>query len=101
MTFQIELPEQTMKRTRFVRLLIQLLMLAVLSSSSCVTETVTTPLRNQTEKPQGFFGRLADQITERECNVVRFTCPYGLGPADEPCECTDPKGVVLRGTTIK
>ena len=101
MTFQIEPPEHTMKRTRFDRFLIQLLMLAVLSTSSCVTETVTTPMRNQTEKPQGFFGRLADAITERECNVVRFTCPYGLGPADEPCECVDPKGVVLKGTTIK
>ena len=97
----MDLPLHTITRTRFDKVLIQLLLLAVLSTSSCVTETVTTPMRNQTEKPQGFFGRLADAITERECNVVRFTCPYGLGPADEPCECIDPKGVVLKGTTIK
>jgi hypothetical protein len=43
----------------------------------------------------------ADELTERECNVVRFTCPYGFGPAGEPCDCTDPRGVVLRGKTVK
>jgi hypothetical protein len=51
--------------------------------------------------PRGFFERVADNLTERECNVVRFTCPYGWGPAGEPCECTDPRGIVLLGRTIK
>jgi hypothetical protein len=58
------------------------------------------PYRTQ-EPPQGFFDRMVDSITERECNVGRFTCPYGLGPAGEPCDCTDPKGVVLSGHTVK
>ena len=90
-----------MTRVRFDKWLTQLLVLAVLATSSCVTERVTEPMRKQAEKPQGFFGRLADAFTERECNVIRFTCPYGLGPADEPCECVDPTGVVLTGTTSK
>ena len=56
--------------------------------------------RREPEKP-GWWERMADHVTERECNVSRFTCPYGLGPAGEPCECTDGRGVVLKGTTIK
>jgi hypothetical protein len=88
-----------MRRTN---LLIQAVILTTICASSCITTTTTTnEYRGQAEKPQGFFGRLADAITERECNVMRFTCPYGWGPAGEPCDCTDPKGVVLKGTTIK
>jgi len=72
---------------------------------ACTTTTTTSgrPMSALTrpEPPKGFFERLADEITERECNVVRFTCPYGLGPAGEPCECVDPQGIVLRGQTIK
>jgi hypothetical protein len=69
---------------------------------ACVTETITTnESRAPAPKPEGFFGRLMDAMTERECYVGRFTCPFGLGPAGEPCECVDPKGVVLKGTTIK
>lgn len=49
----------------------------------------------------GFFEQLSDQWSERQCHVIRFTCPYGRGPAGEPCECTDPRGVVLSGRTIK
>ena len=93
-----------MKRTRQTGLLIQVAILSAICASSCTTTTTTTTtseVHGQAEKPQGFFGRLADAITERECNVVRFTCPYGWGPAGEPCDCTDPKGVVLKGTTIK
>jgi len=72
----------------------------VLCGSACTTTTTET-VRGQPVAPPGFFDRLADAITERECNVMRFTCPYGFGPANEPCECTDPKGVVLKGRTIK
>jgi hypothetical protein len=54
----------------------------------------------QTQKP-GFFERLVDRMTERECLVGGFSCPFGLGPANEPCECTDPSGRVLSGRTIK
>jgi hypothetical protein len=42
-----------------------------------------------------------DQITERECAVTRFSCPYGWGPAGERCECTDPSGRVWQGWTVK
>jgi hypothetical protein len=91
-----------MKRTRQTNLLIQAAIVVAICASSCTTTTTTTSsIRAQAEKPQGFFGRLADAITERECNVIRFTCPYGWGPADEPCDCTDPKGVVLKGVTVK
>jgi hypothetical protein len=92
-----------MKRTGHKNLLIQAAVLTAVCASSCTTTTTTTTreYRAKAEKPQGFFGRIADAITERECNVMRFTCPYGWGPADEPCDCTDPKGVVLKGTTIK
>jgi hypothetical protein len=78
--------------------------LVALSISTCTsspTPSTTFGVGTRAEPPRGFFERLADEFTERECNVVRFTCPYGLGPADEPCECTEPNGVVLKGRTIK
>jgi hypothetical protein len=90
-----------MKRKRQTNLLIQAVILTAICASSCTTTTTTSEVRGQAAKPQGFFERLADAITERECNVMRFTCPYGWGPAGEPCDCTDPKGVVLTGTTVK
>ncbi|GEM_PF-1464567 len=68
---------------------------------SCATTRTTTVSRRQVEEPRGFFGNLMDQMTERECNVGRFICPYGLGPAGEPCTCTDPSGIVLNGRTVK
>jgi hypothetical protein len=89
------------KRTRQTNLRFLIAIVSAICASSCTTTTTTSDFRGQAEKPQGFFGRLADSITERECNVVRFTCPYGWGPAGEPCDCTDPNGVVLNGTTIK
>jgi hypothetical protein len=69
----------------------------------CTTETVENSPRFTTKNqpPAGFFDGLADRFTERECNVMRFTCPYGLGRAGEPCDCTDPDGVVIKGWTIK
>jgi hypothetical protein len=67
----------------------------------CVTTTEPTASRQTAAKPTGFFGKLADRMTERECLVHGFSCPYGLGPAGEPCECTDPSGRVLQGRTIK
>jgi hypothetical protein len=74
-----------------------------MSALGCTTETSETTYRvgGKAEAPQGFFGKLADQVTDRECDVVKFTCPYGFGPAGEPCDCTDPKGIVLRGWTVK
>jgi hypothetical protein len=69
---------------------------------SCATATNTTTVsRRQVEEPHGFFGSLVDQMTERECNVGRFICPFGLGPAGESCTCTDPSGIVLNGRTVK
>ena len=65
------------------------------------TSTTTTVSRGQTKQPRGFMEKMVDQITERECNVGRFICPYGLGPAGEPCDCTDPSGYVLKGLTVK
>ena len=69
----------------------------------CTTETSEKPVRfgSKTEAPSGFFNRLADQLTERECNVIKFSCPYGLGPAGEPCDCTDPDGILRNGRTVK
>jgi len=78
--------------------------LVALSVWACTTSTTTGPAvggGGRTEPPRSFFEKLADEFTERECNVFRFTCPYGLGPAGEPCECTEPNGVVLQGRTIK
>src|SRR5512147_1739928 len=68
---------------------------------SCATTSTTTQHRRQTEEPRGFLGSLMDQMTERECNVGKFICPFGLGPAGEPCTCTDPSGIVLSGRTTK
>ena len=67
--------------------------------SDCTTTASVS--RKPTEQPQGFFEKMMNHVTERECNVGRFICPYGLGPAGEPCECTDPSGVVLKGRTVK
>ena len=78
--------------------------LVVAFFSACTTTTEPAPptyFGRQPEKPAGFFNRLADSFTERECYVGRFTCPYGLGPAGEPCECVAPDGVVYRGNTVK
>ena len=98
--FRTHRGEGSMNRSRL--LTIHFVMLLGLLPLSCVTERVTSEIRNPAPpKPQGFFGRLADAMTERECNVVRFTCPYGLGPADEPCECVDPEGVLRKGVTVK
>jgi hypothetical protein len=84
------------------RLLCVLLGTASLAACITVTEPATrTSVGRQPEKPSGFFDRLADSFTERECNVWRFTCPYGLGPAGEPCECDGPGGLVFQGTTVK
>ncbi len=85
---------------RSQRLFLALAVMLPLLQSACAGST-TTNSRGQPEAPRGFFDRLADSLSERECNVIRFTCPYGFGAADEPCDCTDPKGVVLQGRTIK
>jgi len=45
--------------------------------------------------PAGFFDRLADEFTERECEVFRFTCPTDWD-GGEPCECTEPNGLYER-----
>lgn len=84
-------------------LFIVLLSLAV---PGCETTTTTMPgpssgSTGRREAPRGFFDKLTDAITERECSVAHFTCPYGFGAADEPCDCTDPRGVVLQGRTVK
>jgi hypothetical protein len=68
---------------------------------SCATTSTTTVSRRQAEEPRGFFASFMDKVTERECNVGRFICPYGLGPAGESCTCTDPSGIVLNGRTVK
>lgn len=73
----------------------------ILVMSCASTTTTTTQSRRQAQEPRGFFASLMDEMTERECNVGRFTCPFGLGPAGEPCDCTDPSGIVLNGRTVK
>jgi len=73
--------------------------------SGCTTTTTTTTTANsmsgQVQAPRGFFAKMADEFSERECSVGRFTCPFGFGSADEPCDCTDPDGVVRKGRTVK
>ena len=92
------------RSTESVKKILQLLAftMAVPWLSTCATnEPVTSSSKARSEPPRGFFDRLSDHLTERECNVARFSCPYGFGPAGEPCECTDPRGIVLNGRTIK
>jgi hypothetical protein len=72
---------------------------ALLCLSGCTTADNTS--RTQTGQSHGFWGKMLNELTERECNVGRFICPYGLGPAGEPCECTDPSGIVVMGRTVK
>jgi hypothetical protein len=80
------------------RQLVSIIML-FLCLSACTTTTSVS--RKPGQQPQGFLEKMMNQVTERECNVGRFICPYGLGPAGEPCECTDPSGVVVNGRTVK
>ena len=88
-----------MRTRRFSVVYLFPLLLLTVALSSCSS---SKGIADRQAKPEpGFFERLRDQLTERECNVVRFTCPYGLGAAGEPCDCTDPRGVVLFGRTIK
>jgi len=82
-------------------LVLGLVALSISTCTSSPTPNTTVGAGTRAEPQRGFFERLADEFTERECNVVRFTCPYGLGPAGEPCECTEPNGLVLEGRTIK
>ena len=70
-------------------------------AAGCSSTSTTTFSRGQTDQPRGFWQKMVDQITERQCNVGRFICPYGMGPAGEPCECTDPAGYLLKGRTVK
>jgi hypothetical protein len=77
-----------------------LLSILAVSITSCTT-TSTAPVSRRVPEERGFFTSLMDQVTERECNVGRFMCPYGLGPAGESCTCTDPSGIVLNGRTVK
>jgi len=74
-----------------------------LFAAGCVTTSEPVPLYQSTqrEKPSGFFERLLDNFSERECNVGRFTCDYGLGAAGEPCDCVGPDNVVFSGWTVK
>jgi hypothetical protein len=68
---------------------------------ACSGTTTTPASRRQTPPAPGFFERMKNEFNKRDCNVGRFVCPYGLGPVGEPCECTDPSGVVVRGRTVK
>ena len=86
------------RRSRRFMCVLGVSLFAVACSSS--TSTTTVP-RGQVEQPRGLLQKVVEQVTERQCNVGRFICPYGLGPAGEPCECTDPAGYLLRGRTIK
>jgi hypothetical protein len=77
------------------------LFVSLLYLAGCTSADTKTVSHGQTKQPRGFMEKMVDQITERECNVGRFICPYGLGPAGEPCDCTDPSGYVLKGLTVK
>ena len=64
------------------RLLLVLIM--AVSAPGCVTtsEKVAPSQSTSQEKPSGFFDRMMDNFSERECNVGRFTCPYGSAPLE-------------------
>lgn len=87
--------------SQWSRLLLVIVMAA--SATGCVTtsERVGPSQSTSQEKPSGFFDRMLDNLSERECNVRRFTCPYGVGSAGEPCECVGPDNVVYQGRTVK
>ena len=87
--------------SRFLATAFALLCMSTCSSSSPPVTSVPTGPMSRAVPQRGFWDRLSDQLTERECYVYRFSCPYGFGPAGEPCECTDPTGLVRRGTTVK
>jgi len=72
-------------------------------ASGCVTtsEPVTPSRATRQDRPSGFFDRVLDNFSERECNVRQFTCPYGVGSPGEPCECIGPDNVVYQGYTVK
>lgn len=87
--------------SRSLRKNFQLFWILTLFLCLCGCTTTSSVSRKAGGQPQGFFEKMMNQVTERECNVGRFICPYGLGPAGEPCECTDPSGVVVNGRTVK
>ena len=102
-----DVPDRS-RKCRSLHRLKSLLFVVLLSLAvpGCETTTTTMPGPSsgsavRREAPRGFFDKLTDAITERECSVAHFTCPYGFGPAGEPCDCTDPRGVVLQGRTVK
>jgi len=80
-----------------------LLLTIAVSAVGCVTtsERVGPSQSASQTKPSGFFDRLMDNFSERQCNVREFTCPYGFGSAGEPCECVGPNNVVYSGQTVK
>ncbi len=80
----------------------RLVVAVALCASGCVTtsERVTYQSARQ-EPPSGFFDRMMDSVSARECNVRRFTCEYGIGAAGEPCECVGPNNQVFSGRTVK
>ncbi len=72
-----------------------------LGGCTTTSEQVPAFYSSRQERPSGFVDRLIDNFSERECNVGRFTCSYGLGSAGEPCDCVGPGNVVFKGYTIK
>ncbi len=80
-----------------------LLLIVAVSATGCVTtsEPVGRFQATSHERPSGFFDRMLDNFSERQCNVGNFTCSYGVGSAGEPCECIGPNNVVYNGRTVK
>jgi len=82
--------------------LLPLLFLAVYAAGCVTTSEKVAPFQATSQnKPSGFFDRMLDNFSERVCNAGKFTCPYGLGSAGEPCECVGPNNVVYNGRTVK
>src|SRR4051794_30204135 len=94
------LPKQRRKtETKGRRLWLLLICVANLACNS--SPTLTGVSRHQSKTPPGFLDQMMNQVTTRECNVGNFTCPFGMGAAGEPCDCTDPSGVIRNGRTVK
>ncbi len=79
-----------------------LLLLTCVGNFACNSSSNISGIsRHQSKPTPGFLDQMMNQITTRECNVGNFTCPFGIGAAGEPCDCSDPSGLIRTGRTVE
>jgi hypothetical protein len=96
---RIALPKQ--RKTEITARVLSLLLICIANLACNSSPTLTGVSRHQAKPTPGFLDQMINQVTTRECNVGNFTCPFGMGAAGEPCDCTDPSGVIRNGRTVK